>query len=207
MSFEFNWPIWDEAFMEEIRKKIETSLNANPAPVPAIVDKWTVKEISFGTKAPTLKLEKIHELSERVASLQFYFSYEGDFKMVLRTKVQINKVYEAEHVPKYGVSLMSFKPTELPLILTVQNIVLDGRIKIDAFLPNISFKKLMKGEMIKPKTRILIHILQDPLKSFEVLTNIQKEIPIAKSFFDNLFNEKARDGISAAMSKPIDIEV
>ena len=48
MAFQFNWPAFDEQFVESVKRTVETALNKVQKPA-SIVDKIAVKELNLGT--------------------------------------------------------------------------------------------------------------------------------------------------------------
>lgn len=88
MSFRFQWPDFDEAFVRAASVELEGALNRGKKP-SNICDLIRVKELHMGTLPPDLDILEIGELSvDRFRGI-FKFAYCGDGHLVLETKVQV----------------------------------------------------------------------------------------------------------------------
>lgn len=88
MSFRFNWPEFDDHFIEKASKELENALNRGKKP-SNICDLIRVKELNMGTCPPELDILEIGEVSmDRFRGI-FKFAYSGDGYLVLETKVQV----------------------------------------------------------------------------------------------------------------------
>lgn len=88
MSFRFNWPEFDESFVNLASIELENALNRGKKP-SNICDIIRVKELNMGHQPPELDILEIGELSiDRFRGI-FKFSYSGDGHLVLETKVQV----------------------------------------------------------------------------------------------------------------------
>lgn len=205
MSFLFNWPEWSPQLVSEIRTQLEHIINKQLPPIPILLDKISIHELSFGDQPPKLKFEKLNELKETFVSTQFYFSYHGGFKISIRTKVQLNRLVGTKkgYVSPYERSLLqSDVPLELPVIVGVSSIRLDGRVRID-----ISMSSPL-DKVKKQRTKIGILLLNDPLEGIQVDTIVDDELPsFVKQSLDKIINFGAKTAIKQFMQKPIEIEL
>lgn len=197
MAFIFNWPTWPKDVMQEFRTQLQDAMNANTANDPTLVGKWKIEELDFGTVPPRLKLTAIHELSLHRAVVQFHFEYDGDFKFVGRNAVQTNKLVSV--IPKYQSelqhSIQSLKSTILPISLTVQDVRVNGDVKV-----------ILDMDLDKQRYHLQVVLLNDPIQSITIKTNIEEEMPILKRFIEKMLQKKVREAISKVRAKPLQFE-
>lgn len=88
MSFRFNWPEFDQEFINLASVELENALNRGKKP-SNICDTIRVKELHMGTQPPELDILEIGELTmDRFRGI-FKMAYSGDGYLVLETKVQV----------------------------------------------------------------------------------------------------------------------
>lgn len=90
MSFRFNWPEFDQEFINLASVELENALNRGKKP-SNICDMIRVKELHMGTQPPELDILEIGELTmDRFRGI-FKMAYSGDGYLVLETKVQVSR--------------------------------------------------------------------------------------------------------------------
>jgi hypothetical protein len=198
MSFRFNWPTeWNEPFLKKLKEDLEQNINSQDLGVIYIVEKISVTTLEFGTIPPKLKLLKIHELSNTSACFSFAFQYNGDAKIGISTKIDLNEktINPPKYAISFGRSFLDDKPRILPCVVTLSDFVIDGELKIFVFF---NAEKMIKNEF-EQKTRLAVFLSGNPVKSFTVKTNFD-EIPmvqgIIQSRLESLINDATQDIIT-----------
>lgn len=131
MAFKFNWPLFEESFVEKARIEVEKALNSNGGQRPsAMVDTIYVKELCFGNVPPELEILELSELSEEKFRAFFKLIYDGDAHIILQTKVQANPVSSA--VPRSKLMEIGIFAADKPLVLPMQLTI--SQLKFDAIL-------------------------------------------------------------------------
>ena len=229
MSFKFNWPDpWDPALIAQLKEKITEQMNKNGPPHPAIVDRITMKDIYFGTKAPVFKLEQIVELTNEIASLVFFVSYAGDAHITIHTRIQINKVTPTStsylYYSSLGRSSLSQKPLEMPLDLTLANIRFEARVRVTVnnlpVLHERDIQQKLQPELQQPKLqpKLSIQVLswtiphkvtqehsQEQLVS--VVTNFDQQLPQVRDTFQDIIEITAKTALKELQNNPIEINL
>jgi distribution and morphology protein 34 len=202
MAFEFNWPEFDPALVEEVKSKVTVLLNQGEKP-EAICADLTVSELSFGTQAPHLELVDIPDVSENVFKAVFRVAYSGDGYLALRTKVQVNPFYPASSKTNRAIQdlgiLIAHESVVVPLALKISQLQLEGVLEIS----------LSKNDS---QAKVAAFFREDPLKSvtitssFDEFGSVKKylqetvEGSLRKLFVEDL--PKIMDSVSAKIKLP-----
>ncbi|KXS18182.1 hypothetical protein M427DRAFT_132944 [Gonapodya prolifera JEL478] len=91
MAFRFNWPRFDQRFVDHASEQLERALNREGEGRPSkIAGRIEVKEMDLGTKPPELEMLEIGELTDEKFRGIFKLTYNGDAYLILQTQVQAN---------------------------------------------------------------------------------------------------------------------
>ncbi|CAO3623003.1 unnamed protein product [Cunninghamella blakesleeana] len=138
MSFQFNWPVFDNTFYNELKAHLESGLNKERNS-KYIADSISVKEMNFGSSPPELEILEICELTTDYFRGIFKLTYEGDAFVTLKTKIQANPLYTPPSIINNSLFINRYfnnrmvavhQPLFIPMELGISDIKLNGIITL-----------------------------------------------------------------------------
>jgi len=172
MSFQIEWPTFDEPTLEKIRTQITEILNQGELP-DAICDRMVVAGLDFGNVAPSLQFIDIPQVSEENVEAHFKVSYSGNGSITLQTKVQVNPFWAKSAVSKRTLrhlgSLIAHQPMVVPLRIHISQLRVDGEIVLNAKKrPDKTTREegtLSLSDPLKVVPQVAARFKADPLQS------------------------------------------
>lgn len=190
MSFNVNWNNLETESLREYTTEILTNaLNSDKLP-SILADPIEIKNLQFGKVAPIFEILEIGELDRDRFRGIFKINYEGDFQLVLHTKVQANPLnlyynngkseivnendlFSSFVMPNFGLSIEKFN---LPLDLKLSDI-----------------KILGIGIIVFSKTKGLTLVFRnDPLDNITVSSTFDT-VQVLATFLQNQIECQIRD--------------
>jgi len=193
MSFQFNWPEFDEEFIEETKLTLTKVLNKGSKPL-TIADKIYVTDLHFGRQAPDIEVMNIGDLNfghptENTFRATFKICYDGDAYLKFRTKVQANPICLTER--KHSSSIMkrmgflnAHKPHVVPMDVTIQDIKFAGILHVH-----------IKGG---DSPVLDIHFKNDPLQSVRIRSTFD-EFSSARQLVQGMVEGQLRNFFTAEL--------
>lgn len=186
MSFCFEWPQFDAAFVNRAREELEQALNKG-IKTTNICDKIHVKSLYMGSQPPELDILEIGDLSEEKFRGMFRLTYEGDAHVILQTRVQVNPLYEPMASDDKG---WMFGPMEIvaaqdPLVVPLELCI--SQVRIRGFV--VLLFSWARGLSISFKNDPLEQVVVD--STFNTLPSIHKYLQNEiERRLGNLFREE-----------------
>jgi len=181
MSFIFNWTGLDEDTIRVAKCALEDVLNRGDA-IGGVVGGFEVKEFNIGSVPPEVQLIET-TVAENGFKTYFKISYNGDFRLELKTTAQINKFSPTnEKTARFMIGVVSaHKPSLVPLRFTIHQVHLNGILMVH----------LLKDSNNNNINNINIRFLNDPLQSV-VITSSLEYLPIARTTLKRMVENHLR---------------
>lgn len=180
MSFMFKWPKeWNQQIIEKIKNELEEKINSIEHGI-TLLERVTIPVFDLGTTPPKLELVKINEMTSTGTSSVFHLKYQGNAKLSFKTKANLSPLTLGTSSLLGQLTSTNKDPSIIPFVVSIEDIVLDGKIKVCAFY---NLERVIEGEELKLK--LAIFLTNNPMKNIKITT----DIPFVQGFMQNKVEE------------------